>query len=163
MKYRILLLCFIATLIVGCANDTQAPIYNVLPENVYSEGEFEFSKWGGYRWFVVPIMNASQQYCSKYMYIDGTDADLPVILGKVIDELGEPIAQQVTNPEPLLKYTSVPHVFALPNNRELEGTETLYWWDTEEYVVSLLESKEHPEVEMVAYAIVALYDKRKLP
>ena len=163
MKYRILLLCFIATLIVGCANDTQAPIYNVLPENVYSEGEFEFSQWGGYRWFVIPIMNASQQYWSKYMYIDGTDADLPVILGKVIAELGEPIAQQVTNPEPLLKYTSVPHVFALPNNRELEGTETLYWWDSEEYVVSLLESKEHPEVEMVAYAIVALYDKRKLP
>jgi hypothetical protein len=53
--------------------------------------------------------------------------------------------------------------FGLPNNRELEGTETLYWWDTEEYVVSLLESKEHPEVEMVAYAIVALYDKQKLP
>jgi hypothetical protein len=71
-------------------------------------------KMGGYRWLVIPIMNVSQQYCSKYMYIDGTDADLPVILGKVIDELGEPIAQQVTDPEPLLKYTSVPHVFALP-------------------------------------------------
>jgi hypothetical protein len=55
------------------------------------------------------------------------------------------------------------HVFALPNNRELEGTETLYWWDTEEYVISLLESKEHSEVEMVAYAIVSLYDKQKLP
>ena len=163
MKYRIILLCFIATFVVGCSNDTLAPIYNVLPENVYSEGEFEFSQWGGYRWFVIPIMNASQQYCSKYMYIDGTDADLPVILGKVIDELGEPIAQQVTSPEPLLKYTSEPYIFALPNNRELEGTETLYWWDTEEYVVSLLESKEHPEVDMVAYAIVSLYDKRKLP
>lgn len=163
MKRVFLILTFCAALFASCNNNIQAPIYEMLPENVYSDGEFAFSEWGGYRWFVIPIMNASQQYCSKYMYIDGTDADLPVILGKVIDELGEPIAQQVTNPEPLLKYTSVPHVFALPNNRELEGTETLYWWDTEEYVVSLLESKEHPEVEMVAYAIVALYDKRKLP
>lgn len=163
MKRGFLVLTFCAALFASCNNNIQAPIYEMLPENVYSEGEFEFSKWGGYRWFVIPIMNASQQYCSKYMYIDGTEADLPVILGKVIAELGEPIAQQVTNPEPLLKYTSVPHVFALPNNRELEETETLYWWDSEEYVVSLLESKEHPEVEMVAYAIVALYDKRKLP
>ena len=159
-------LCVLVTSMIifeGCTYKSHTPIYQALPENVYSDGEFMFSKWGGYRWFVIPIMNASQEYCSKYMYIDGTDADLPLILGKVIEELGEPIAQQVTNPEPLLKYTSVPHIFALPNNRELEGTETLYWWDTEEYVVSLLESKEHPEVEMVAYAIVALYDKQKLP
>ena len=163
MKYKFLSLLVIILLLSNCTNNSETMIYKALPENVYSDGEFEFSKWGGYRWLVIPIMNVSQQYCSKYMYIDGTDADLPVILGKVIDELGEPIAQQVTDPEPLLKYTSVPHVFALPNNRELDGTETLYWWDTEEYVISLLESKEHSEVEMVAYAIVSLYDKQKLP
>lgn len=163
MKRVFLILTFCAALFASCNNNIQAPIYEMLPENVYSDGEFAFSEWGGYRWFVIPIMNASQAYCSKYMYIDGTDADLPVILEKVKEELGEPIAQQVTDPEQLVQYTSEPHVFALPNNRELEGTETLYWWDTEEYVVSLLESKEHPEVEMVAYAIVALYDKRKLP
>ena len=69
----------------------------------------------------------------------------------------------MTNPDPLTKYTSAPNVFILPNNRDLEESEKLYWWDTEEYVVSLLESKEHPEVGMVAYAIVALYEKSKLP
>lgn len=151
-----------ALTIVGCSNK-QTLIYQALPENVYSDGEFEFSEWSGYRWFVIPLMNESQAYCSKYIYVEGTNADLPIILEKITNELGEPVAQQVTNPELLAKYTSAPNVFVLPNNRALEESETLYWWNTEEYVVSLLESKEHPEVGMAAYAIVALYEKSKLP
>lgn len=159
-----LFICLLLVLtIVGCTDKTQTIIYQALPENVYSDGEFEFSEWSGYRWFVIPLMNESQEYCSKYIYAEGTNDDLPIILKKITDELGEPIAEQVTNPEQLAKYASAPNVFILPNNRALEESETLYWWDTEEYVVSLLESKEHPEVGMVAYTIVALYEKSKLP
>ena len=163
MKRIFLILTICTTLFASCNNNTQAPIYIVLPENVYSDGEFEFSQWSGYRWFVIPLMNESQKYCSKYIYAEGTNEDLPIILEKIKNELGEPIAKQVTNPEQLAKYTSDPNVFILPNNRDLEESEKLYWWDTEEYVVSLFESKEHPEVGMAAYAIVALYEKRKLP
>ena len=162
MKKIIICLLFALT-IVGCTDKPQTLIFQALSENVYSDGEFEFSQWGGYRWFVIPLMNESQAYCSKYIYAEGTNDDLPIILKKITDELGEPIAEQVTNPEQLAKYASAPNVFILPNNRALEESETLYWWDTEEYVVSLLESKEHPEVGMVAYAIVALYEKSKLP
>ena len=156
-----LIICLIT--ITGCTDKPQMLIYQALLENVYSDGEFEFSQWSGYRWFAIPLMNESQAYCSKYIYAEGTNDDLPIILKKITDELGEPIAEQVTNPEQLAKYASAPNVFILPNNRALEESETLYWWDTEEYVVSLLESKEHPEVGMVAYAIVALYEKSKLP
>ena len=163
MKRIFLILTICTTLFASCNNNTQAPIYIVLPENVYSDGEFEFSQWSGYRWFVIPLMNESQKYCSKYIYAEGTNEDLPIILEKIKNELGEPIAKQVTNPEQLAKYTSDPNVFILPNNRDLEESEKLYWWDTEEYVVSLFESKEHPEVGMAAYAIVALYEKSKLP
>ena len=163
MKRIFLILTICTTLFASCNNNTQAPIYIVLPENVYSDGEFELSQWSGYRWFVIPLMNESQKYCSKYIYAEGTNEDLPIILEKIKNELGEPIAKQVTNPEQLAKYTSDPNVFILPNNRDLEESEKLYWWDTEEYVVSLFESKEHPEVGMAAYAIVALYEKRKLP
>ena len=163
MKRIFLILTICTTLFASCNNNTQTPIYIVLPENVYSDGEFEFSEWSGYRWFVIPLMNESQEYCSKYIYIEGTNDDLPIILEKITNELGEPVAEQVTNPEPLTKYTSAPNVFILPNNRDLEESEKLYWWDTEEYVVSLFESKEHPEVGLTAYAIVALYEKRKLP
>ena len=162
MKKLIICLLFALT-IVGCTDKHQTLIFQALSENVYSDGEFEFSQWSGYRWFVIPLMNESQAYCSKYIYAEGTNDDLPIILKKITDELGEPIAEQVTNPEQLAKYASAPNVFILPNNRALEESETLYWWDTEEYVVSLLESKEHPEVGMVAYAIVALYEKSKLP
>lgn len=162
MKKLIICLLFALT-IVGCTDKPQTLIFQALSENVYSDGEFEFSQWSGYRWFAIPLMNESQAYCSKYIYAEGTNDDLPIILKKITDELGEPIAEQVTNPEQLAKYASAPNVFILPNNRALEESETLYWWDTEEYVVSLLESKEHPEVGMVAYAIVALYEKSKLP
>lgn len=162
MKKLTICLLFALT-IVGCTDKPQTLIFQALSENVYSDGEFEFSQWSGYRWFVIPLMNESQAYCSKYIYAEGTNDDLPIILKKITDELGEPIAEQVTNPEQLAKYASAPNVFILPNNRALEESETLYWWDTEEYVVSLLESKEHPEVGMVAYAIVALYEKSKLP
>ena len=148
---------------IGCTNKTKPTICEILIENTYSDGGFEFSEWGGYRWFVIPLMNESHEYCSKYMYVEGTDDDLPIILEKIADELGEPIAQQVINPEQLAKYTSKANVFTLPNNRELQDSETLYWWDTEDYVVSLYEAKAHPVVDMVASAIVALYDKRKLP
>ena len=163
MKKTLLFVIICVLSLVGCTNSTTPTICKDLVENTYSDGGFEFSEWGGYRWFVIPLMNDSREYCSKYMYIDGTDSDLPVILEKITEELGEPIAQQVTNPEQLAKYTSQPHVFALPNNRELQGSETLYWWDTEEYVVSLFEAKAIPEVDMVANAIVSLYDKQKLP
>ena len=156
-----LIICLIT--ITGCTDKPQMLIYQALLENVYSDGEFEFSQWSGYRWFVIPLMNESQEYCSKYIYAEGTNEDLPIILEKIKNELGEPIAKQVTNPEQLAKYTSDPNVFILPNNRDLEESEKLYWWDTEEYVVSLFESKEHLEVGMAAYAIVALYEKRKLP
>lgn len=163
MKRIFLILTICTTLFVSCNNNTETPIYIVLPENVYSDGEFVFSEWSGYRWFVIPLMNESQAYCSKYIYAEGTNDDLPIILKKITDELGEPTAEQVTNPEQLAKYASAPNVFILPNNRDLEESEKLYWWDTEEYVVSLFESKEHPEVGMAAYAIVALYEKSKLP
>jgi len=163
MKKTFLFITICLLTLVGCTKSTKPTICEILVENTYSDGGFEFSEWEGYRWFVIPLMNESQEYCSKYMYIDGTDDDLPIILEKITEELGKPIAQQVTNPEQLAKYSSKPNVFTLPNNRELQGTETLYWWDTEDYVVSLYEAKAHPELDMVANAIVALYDKQKLP
>ena len=163
MKRFFIFAIICALSLISCTNSTKPTICEELTENVYSDGEFYFTKWGGYRWLVIPLMNNSREYCSKYMYIDGTDRDLPVILEKITKELGEPIAQQVTNPEQLAKYTSQSNIFILPNNRELQGSETLYWWDTEEYVVSLFEAKAIPEVDMVANAIVALYDKQRLP
>ena len=162
MRKLIICLLFVLAL-VGCTNKTQTLIFQALPGNVYSDGEFEFSKWSGYRWIVIPLKNESKEYCSKYIYAEGTNDDLPIILEKITNELGEPVAQQVTNPEQLAKYTSATNVFILPNNRDLEESEALYWWDTEEYIVSLLESKEQPEIGMVAYAVVALYEKQRLP
>ena len=117
-----LIICLIT--ITGCTDKPQMLIYQALLENVYSDGEFEFSQWSGYRWFVIPLMNESQEYCSKYIYAEGTNEDLPIILEKIKNELGEPIAKQVTNPEQLAKYTSDPNVFILPNNRALEESET---------------------------------------
>lgn len=163
MKKTFLIAAICVLSLIGCTNKTKPTICKTLIENTSSDGVLAFSEWGGYRWFVIPLMNESRDYCSKYMFVEGTDDDLPIILEKITDELGEPIAQHVTNPEQLTKYTSKPNVFTLPNNRELETTELLYWWDTEEYVVSLYEAKAHPEVDMVASAIVALYDKKKLP
>ncbi len=160
---RVLFIAICVLSLIGCTKHSKSTICEVLVENVYSDDGFEFTEWGGYRWFVIPLMDESRDYCSKYMYIDGTDDDLPIILEKIIEELGEPIAQQVTTPKQLDKYTSKPNVFTLPNNRELQDSEILYWWDTEDYVVSLYEAKAHPEVDMVANAIVALYDKQKLP
>ena len=163
MKKTFLFVIICVLSLIGCTNKTKPTICETLIENISSDGGYPFSEWGGYRWFVIPLMNESQEYCSKFIYVEGTDSDLPIILEKISDELGEPIAKQVTNPEQLAKYTSKPNVFTLPNNRELQDSETLYWWDTEEYVVSLYEAKAHPEVDLVASAIVAIYDKRKLP
>lgn len=163
MKKTFIIVAICVLSLVGCTNQKELTIYEILIENTYSDGEFEFSKWSGYRWFVIPLMNESKDYCSKYMYIEGSDSDLNIILEKITDELGEPIAQQVTNPKQLAQYTSKSNVFTLPNNRKLEETESLYWWDAEEYVISLYEAKSHPEVDMPANAIIALYDKKKLP
>lgn len=60
-RLLVLLTCLIQ--FVGCTDKTQTIIYQALPENVYSDGEFEFSEWSGYRWFVIPLMNESQEYC----------------------------------------------------------------------------------------------------
>ena len=163
MKKTFLIVIICVLSLIACTNQKEPTICETLIENTHSDGVLAFSERGGYRWFVIPLMNDSREYCSKYMYIDGTDDDLPIILEKITEELGKPIAQQVTNPEQLAKYSSKPNVFTLPNNRELQGTETLYWWDTEDYVVSLYEAKAHPEVDMPANSIVAIYDKRKLP
>ena len=163
MKKTFLIVIICVLSLIACTNQKEPASCETLIENTHSDGVLAFSEWGGCRWFVIPIMNDSREYCSKYMFVEGTDSDLPVIFEKITEELGEPIAQQITNPEQLAKYTSKPNVFTLPNNRELQGMETLYWWDTEDYVVSLYEAKAHPEVGMVANAIVALYDKQKLP
>ena len=82
MKKLIICLLFALT-IVGCTDKTQTLIFQALSENVYSDGEFEFSQWSGYRWFVIPLMNESQAYCSKYIYAEGTNDDLPIILKKI--------------------------------------------------------------------------------
>lgn len=163
MKKTFLIVIICVLSLIACTNQKEQTICETLIENTRSDGVLAFSEWGGCRWFVIPIMNDSREYCSKYMFVEGTDSDLPVIFEKITEELGEPIAQQITNPEQLAKYTSKPNVFTLPNNRELQGMETLYWWNTEDYVVSLYEAKAHPEVGKVANAIVALYDKQKLP
>lgn len=163
MKKTFLIVIICVLSLIACTNHKEPTICETLIENTHSDGVLAFSEWGGYRWFVIPLMNDSREYCSKYMYIDGTDSDLPILLEKITKELGEPIAQQVTNPEQLAQYTSLSCIFTLPNNRELQDSENLYWWDTEEYVVSLYEANSQPEVDMPANAIVAIYDKRKLP
>ena len=163
MKKIFLIVTICVLSLIGCTNQIEPTICETLIENTNSDGVLAFSEWGGYRWFVIPLMNDSREYCSKYMFVEGTDDDLPVILEKITDELGEPVAQQVTNPKQLAKYTSKPNVFTLPNNRELKDSETLYWWDSENYVVSLYEAQSNPETDMPAQTIVALYNKAKLP
>ena len=163
MKKIFLIVTICVLSLIGCTNQKEPTICETLIENTNSDGVLAFSEWGGYRWFVIPLMNDSHEYCSKYMFVEGTDDDLPVILEKITDELGEPVAQQVTNQKQLAKYTSKPNVFTLPNNRELKDSETLYWWDAENYVVSLYEAQSNPETDMPAQAIVALYNKAKLP
>ena len=158
MKKTFLIVIICVLSLIACTNQKEPTICETLIENTHSDGVLAFSEWGGCRWFVIPIMNDSREYCSKYMFVEGTDSDLPVIFEKITEELGEPIAQQITNPEQLAKYTSKPNVFTLPNNRELQGMETLYWWDTEDYEVRLYHAQAHPEVGMVANAIGDLYD-----
>ena len=42
--------------LTACSQKLQTTLCEILPENVYSDGEFEFSEWSGYRWFVIPLI-----------------------------------------------------------------------------------------------------------
>ena len=43
MIYKFLSLLLIILLLSNCTNNSETMIYKALPENVYSDGEFEFS------------------------------------------------------------------------------------------------------------------------
>ncbi len=165
MKHRFIYLSVLLLTLVAChTTSEQENTCLDLLQNTYSEGGYTMSKWNDYRWLVLPNFptDASRQtYCAEFMLYDGDDEDMLHILDNISTDFGNPFAQDITTPDQLYPYDI--NLFALPNNRDLDSGEHLYWWQTDKYIIRLLEIKSCPEVEMPAIAVISLYDKNMLP
>lgn len=137
------------------AEDACSELYN----NCYLDGKWILTQWGGHRWHVLPQDEQTQAYRDEFMLMNGEDSSLPEILELLTTCYGKPFAYNETSPQLLSEKFSDPSIFAMPNNRQLEGTEQLFWWDTDRYIIRLYEAHGHPEVGLPACAVIALYDK----
>lgn len=161
MKQKILYIISFAFVLIACnktAQNTDTCINLLI--NTYSDGKFLISKWGDYRWLVLPQDEHTSTYRAEFMLLDSEDRDLPIIVNKISADFGEPFAQNTTAPTELNQYDK--NLFALPNNRALEEIELLFWWQTDEYIIRLYETNGHSEVEMPAVAVISIYDKERL-
>lgn len=46
-----------------------------LQDHIYSDGEFNFVRWAGYTWAVIPLGEVTEQYRFDIMLVDAEEAD----------------------------------------------------------------------------------------
>lgn len=151
-----------AWLYIENLQNSKANVCFELSNNIFREGDLSYSKWAGYRWLFIPQQNETEGYREEYMLVNGHDSDLSKIIQILTASLGSPFAVHKTLPDQLYRYTEDISIFALPNNREIEESERLYWWETKSHIVRLYESYSFDEVGLPANAVISLYNRSRL-
>jgi len=157
MIREILYLFFAALMVVGCNNKQDKSCLG-LGENVYSEGGYTFSSWAEKEWWVLPQQDENAHYKSDYLLWNSVDEDIAAIKNTISSEFGEPFADHITRPEQLQEYATDIAIFALPNDRDIEETEMLYWWKTDTQVVRMYACYSCYEGDMPTTIVITLYD-----
>lgn len=129
-----------------------------LGEYIYSDGGYTFANWAEKKWWVLPQQDENAHYKSDFLLWNSVDEDIAAIKNTISSEFGEPFADHITKPEQLRECATDMAIFAMPNDRDIEETEMLYWWKTDTQVVRMYACCSIPEVDMPTAIVITLYD-----
>lgn len=156
MGKRVFYILMIFTLVVSsCTKNTNSePSYYALIENIAEDGDWTVTEWNNYKWLVMP----SEDYKLEVLIFDKCDEQVQKnIYNKLVEDLGEPLADKETHRkgyDPTCYNTAI---FSMPNNREIEDNEEVYWWQDENFVVRLYTASGHEEVGMEPTAVISIF------
>ena len=78
-----LVACFLLAL-SSCTKESKSLLD--LQNYTYSDGEFEFVRWAGYTWAVIPLDEITEQYRFDIMLVDAEEADIQKIESRILSD-----------------------------------------------------------------------------
>ncbi len=156
MKSKLVyLLCSFTLFFTACAKQSSTnPSYYALIENIVEDGDCTVTEWNNYKWFVMP----SEDYKLEVLIIDKCDEQVQKdIYNKLLEDLGQPFADKETHRNGYEPTCYNLAIFSMPNDREIEDNEEVYWWQDENFVVRLYTAPGHEDVGMEPTALISIF------
>lgn len=157
-KSLCILFSFILLVFTSC-NKQETHLLDA-PERTYSDGEFDFVKWAGYRWAVIPQDDFSGQFRFEMMLFEAYESDFDKIKQALIEEYGEPYLTDRTMSKDITPNLINNSVYRLANGRCPDERETLTFWETEtpHMTIRLYTAKGEPSIDLPNFAVISIFD-----
>lgn len=80
----------------------------------------------------------------------------------LVNELGLPYANRDTLSHPFDSTLMNTVVYALPNNREIEPQENIYWWRSGSVIVRLFTAPGYEDIQLPSMTVLSFYNGEAL-
>lgn len=153
--HRVLFLTLLLLYAISCTKQSNiSSSYYALIENVAEDGDWTVTEWNSYKWLVM----SSKDYKLEVLILDKCDEQVQKnIYNKLVEDLGQPFADKETHRKGYEPTCYNNAIFSMPNDREIEDREQVYWWQDENFVVRLYTAHGHEEVGMEPTAVVSIF------
>ncbi len=153
-------LCIVCTL-SACTKPTPEDTESCfdLCSNIFQEGNYTYSSWHNYQWIVMP---AEKYAFEVFTFKDYDTLFFNDIYTALVNELGLPYANRDTLSHPFDSTLMNTVVYALPNNREIEPQENIYWWRSGSVIVRLFTAPGYEDVQLPSMAVLSFYNGEAL-
>ena len=164
MRRKSLCILFSFFILVFASCTKQATSLLDAPDCMYSDGEFMFVKWAGYRWAVIPQYELSKPFRFELLLMDGHESYFAKIRQTIIDEFGEPYMTDRTMPRDTVPDLIISEVFLLANGRYPDEKESLTFWKTEtpNLTIRLYTAQGDSGVDLPSFAVITIFDMDEL-
>lgn len=153
--HRVLFLTLLLLYAISCTKQSNiSSSYYALIENVAEDGDWTVTEWNSYKWLVM----SSEDYKLEVLILDKCDEQVQKnIYNKLVEDLGKPFADKETHRKGYEPTCYNNAIFSMPNDREIEDREQVYWWQDENFVVRLYTAPGHEDVGMEPTALISIF------